>query len=742
MITRILLISMLLWVALPSVAQDDELLEPEKAFAFSAAVVDAQTIEATWKIADGYYLYGSKFGFEVLGKGVETGKFELPPGKRKQDEFFGEVEIYTKSVTARVPLKRTAGDTQSVTLRASSQGCNEPIGVCYPPLTQEAQLTLAAVTTAPAATAPATIDSLKSLSGLLDQNAAGDEFLAPDDAFKLLLEAVDGNTLRAHFQIADDYYLYRDKTSFRSGSDHAVVAPYTLPKGKEKIDEFFGKTEVYYGTVSFDLPVDRASGAAAPMQVIASYQGCAEKGICYPPVNKTLEVSLPAGIAGASQDIDTAKRVSAREYLLAILGALGVGFLLTFTPCVLPMIPILSSIIVGQGGASPTHMRGGMLSTVYVLGTAVTYTAAGVLAGFSGNQLQAYFQNVWAIGIFSAILVLLALSMFGFYEIQMPSAVQSRLQSRSQSLQGGKFIGVFIMGIVSALIVGACASPLLLSVLGLAIASKDPVLGGWLMFAMAMGMGVVLIAVGFGANFLLPRAGMWMDKVKYVFGVLLLGVAIYLLSLVLPEAGLFLWAALLIITSVYLGALQGLPEGVSGWRYLWKGVGVFMLIWGVLALLGGMAGERDILRPLPLNRISAVSGSSGGATVPVNVLFQSVKTVTQLDAALTQAQSSGKPVVIDYYADWCSYCVKMESSTFVDAQVQTILQNDFVALKIDVTDPNDADANALKKRYGVFAPPAYLFVSPDGRLLEQHNFYGYQSAEEFRTTLNNVRAEA
>ena len=417
-----------------------------------------------------------------------------------------------------------------------------------------------------------------------------------------------------------------------------------------------------------------------------------------------------------------------------MLTAFLTGIALTFTPCVLPMVPILSSIIVGQGGEI-TKLKGGSLAASYVLGTAVTYTIAGWVAGATGEQLQAYFQNAWAIGSVSVILLLLAFSMFGLYEIQMPSFLQSSLQNRTQRLEGGRMGMVFVLGIVSALIVGACVSPLLIVALGVAIVKGDPVLGAAIMFAMAMGMGVFLIALGLGAGYLLPKAGDWMDRVKHVFGVLLLGVAIYLLGLIPEVPVLYLWSALFIICAVYLGALQNLPEGAGGWRHLWKGVGVFMLVWGVLALVGGMAGNRDILRPVELTGASGLLTGTAGDRQGAHADFRRVATITDLDSGLADARTQGKPLLLDYYADWCVDCLRMEKATFGDPEVATLLNDRFVLLQVDVTDPGDDFSKAVKKRFGVFGPPAMLFFDDRGSERQELRRYGFMGPDEF---LNHI----
>ncbi len=727
---------------MPSVViaqQQDELLEPERAFAFSARATASDRIEVSWDIADGYYMYHDKYRVNLVQGDVRLGDLDIPPGQKKQDEFFGEVEIHHGKVTINVPVERSGTAATTVVIEAEGQGCNEPIGVCYPPLKQTATLQLAALTVepaAPAANEPA-VGSLQSLRDLLS-GGADDEFLDPDQAFKLDVEATDGEALRARFVIEPGYYLYRDKVSFISRTPEVVVGDFTLPPGKEKEDEYFGKIVAYYDGFEFVVPLVRSGTAAVRAEFDVGYQGCADKGICYPPITKTITVPL-AGIGDAAaaappvaerpEPVVLPDGESKQGYWQFIIAAFVTGLLLTFTPCVLPMVPILTSIIVGQGG-QVTKTRGGLLAGAYVLGTAVTYTIAGVVAGATGEQLQAYFQNPWAIGTIAAILAVLALSMFGLYDIQMPSFVQSKLQTRTQGLGGGAVSVVFILGLVSALIVGACVSPLLITALGVAIMKGDPVLGGAIMFAMALGMGVFLIALGFGAGFLLPKAGAWMDRVKQAFGVLLLAVAIYLLG-ILPEVPvLYLWSALFIITAVYLGALQSLPEGASGWQYLWKGAGVFLLVWGVLALLGGMAGHRDILRPVDLASGPGLVSATGGGE-PAHNLFTRVSTTAELDEHLAQAKEAGKPVILDYYAEWCVDCVRMEKKTFQNPKVAEVIKDRFVLMQVDVTDPNNPDTKAIKKRYGVYGPPAMLFFDRSGAERRDLRRYGFMEPDQF-----------
>lgn len=742
-------LGLLVWLAVPAAAQDEQLLPEEQAFQFEARAVAPDKVELTWTVAKDYYMYKDKFGVELKQGNAKLGALEIPPGKVKNDPLFGEVETYIGTVTLGLPVERSAAGALTLDIEAKGQGCNEPIGVCYPPQTRKASIQLAALdSVAPAAGETAgtgkleSVDSLKSLSELLGASMGEQEFLEPDQAFKMDLQVKDANTLSARFQVADGYYLYQDKFKFKSLADGVRIGDVKLPPGKEKEDEYFGKIIAYYGDFDVDVPLVRSKTGKTAGEFQVKYQGCAEKGICYQPITKKVALDLPdAGptlaaappaqqppVSGAP---DAGSDRAGGDYFWPILIAFLAGVGLTFTPCVLPLVPILASIIVGQG-ENLSKARGGALAIAYVVGTAITYTIVGVVAGYTGDQLQAYFQNVWAIGTVSVILVVLALSMFGLYDIQMPSSIQSKLQETAQGFKGGAFLSVVFMGVISAAIVGACVSPVLMTALGLAIERGDPVLGGAIMFSMAWGMGVFLVAMGFGAGFLLPRAGVWMDKVKYAFGVLLIGVAIYLLGSIPQVPVLYLWAVLFIVTAVYLGAVQSLPEHANGWRYLWKGVGIVLLVWGVLALLGGMAGNRDIMKPVDVSAglIASSNRVEGGTGQQPVHLFKQVTTLQDLDQALAQAREAGKPVVLDYYADWCVDCLRMEKSTFADTVVHQALA-DFVLLQADVTDPNNQSGRAIKKRYGVFGPPAMLFFDRSGREVRALRRYGYMDSAEF-----------
>ena len=443
------------------------------------------------------------------------------------------------------------------------------------------------------------------------------------------------------------------------------------------------------------------------------------------------DVELP------EQDRIAAALVSGNRWLV-ILSLFGAGLLLTFTPCVLPMVPILTSIIVGRGaepGRGVTPRRAFSLSLVYVLAMALTYTAAGVLAGLFGANLAAAFQDPWIVSAFVVVFVLLALSMFGFYDLQMPASWQAGLAAFSHRQRGGTWVGVAAMGALSALIVGPCVAAPLAGVLIYIGQTGDPVLGGVALFALGMGMGVPLIVAGVSAGKLLPRAGAWMNTVKAVFGVMLLAVGIYLLERVVPESvALALWATLFIVCAIYMGALDSLAAGAAGWRRLWKGAGLVMLVYGVLIMVGVAGGGGDLFRPLRGVALVAGAGSEH------ELAFTQVKGLDGLNAELGPAAARGQVVMFDYYADWCVSCKEMERFTFSDPQVQAALAS-VRLLQTDVTANDDAD-RALLAEFGLFGPPAILFFGPDGRERRNLRVIGYMNAGDFRRVVERATLPA
>ncbi|MEF8754908.1 MAG: protein-disulfide reductase DsbD [Accumulibacter sp.] len=576
---------------------------------------------------------------------------------------------------------------------------------------------------------------LLSLLLLLATLAQAEEFLDPAVAFKPSVRALDGQTLEVRFSIAKGYYLYRDK--FRFAVEPATIRLGTplLPPGKEKHDETFGRVEVFYDQVLIRLPVERDSPGPLPLTLRVTSQGCADAGICYPPQQHTLAVELPdpaaVGAVAAPAAAGTAGDESGRiaqlfrhaGFWLLIGSFFGFGLLLSLTPCVFPMIPILSGIIVGAGrdGHGVSHARGFLLSLAYVLGMAVTYAAAGVAAGLTGTLLATTLQNPWVLGAFAAVFVLLSLSMFGFYELQLPSIVQSRVSVEASHIRGGSLPGVAAMGALSALIVGPCVAAPLAGALLYIGQSGDAVLGGAALFSLALGMGAPLLVVGASAGTLLPKSGPWMEAVKKAVGVILLATAVWLVSPVIPPVlQMLAWALLLIVPAIYLHALDPLPPHARGWQRFWKGIGIVMLLFGAAMLLGTLAGSRDPLQPLSVLRSSAAGSDAR------HLPFERVRTVEELDSRLA---SAGRPVMLDFYADWCVSCKEMERFTFADPRVQAKLVG-WTLLQADVT-ANSAADQALLQRFKLYGPPGIIFFDRQGREIEGIRVVGFQSAEEF-----------
>ncbi len=597
-----------------------------------------------------------------------------------------------------------------------------------------------------------------------------EDLLEPEKAFRLSVRALDPATLEVHYQIADGYYLYREK--FRFAAEPRLPTPAgaaavtiklgkpEFPAGQVKQDEFFGRVETYRKDLFIRIPVE---GGAQQLKLLVSSQGCADVGVCYVPQTQSADVSLlAAGGAGATpsslflsraggtsvlesrlaqaapggqsmseslrpaagSDFEIAALFQSDKPLLVLASFFGFGLLLAFTPCMLPMIPILSGIIAGEG-RDLSKMRALLLSITYVLGMAVTYAIAGVAAGFSGTLIAAALQNAWVLGAFALVFVVLSLSMFGLYELQLPGFLRHRLHAHNHQLQGGRIASVALMGVLSAVVMSPCVAAPLAGALLYIGQTRDALMGGTALFVMALGMGLPLLVVGVSEGALLPRAGSWMNAVKQFFGVLLLAVAVWIVSPVLPPAGVLLaWAALLIGSGVLLRAIDPLPPQARTVVRLGKALGLVALLAGAAMLAGALAGSRDPLMPLEAFR-------SGGIAEGKPVTFERIASVAELDARLADA---GRPVMLDFYADWCVSCKEMERYTFSNAQVGDRLSG-MRLLQVDVTG-NTAEHKALLKRFKLFGPPGIIFFDARGREIPGLRVVGFQSAEKFGKTLD------
>jgi thiol:disulfide interchange protein DsbD len=558
---------------------------------------------------------------------------------------------------------------------------------------------------------------------------SADDLLEPEKAFRFSARVLDPSSIEINFAIAEGYYMYRDKFRFAVEGNPAVrLGAPDMPSGARHKDEFFGEVETYRRSVRIRLP---AHGAGRfDLKVVS--QGCADIGVCYVPMESKASLHLvAAGTTGPearfslfASDIEIA-RLFEGNFALVLAGFLLFGVLLTFTPCVLPMVPILSAIIAGE--ESLNKWRGFALSLSYVLGMAVAYAIAGVAAAYSGSLLAAALQNAWVLGAFALVFVILALSMFGFYDLRLPGFLHQRVHSAHQRLPGGRIASVAAMGVLSAIIVSPCVAAPLAGALLYISQTRDVALGGAALFAMALGMGVPLIVVGMSEGALLPKAGAWMDGVRKFFGVLLLAVAIWIVSPVIPTmAQMLAWGALFVGAAVFLRALDPLPPQATGWWRLWKGVGICALVLGIAFLVGALSGSRDLLQPL------------GGLTQSQPKAAQALPwtRVASLGELETRLRSAGRPVMLDFYADWCVSCKEMEAFTFSDPKVRAELER-MLLLQVDVT-ANSDDDRALLKRFSLFGPPGIIFFDAEGREIKGLRVIGYQNAERFLKTLSLV----
>ncbi|MBR9868085.1 MAG: protein-disulfide reductase DsbD [Oceanospirillales bacterium] len=581
-----------------------------------------------------------------------------------------------------------------------------------------------------------------------------------EQAFVFDYEQDADGAVKLIWTIKEGYYLYRDKIQL-SYAPELEELDRRYSEAEQKEDPLFGQVWVYHNQAIVNLDLTSTTGQAVDSVVTVNYQGCWEGGICYPPVTKTInlkqlpvnpgetdEVAADAGKTPAAPDQSGSDIVAPAQTtalsstviqseqdrfaalissssLLLTLGAFFVaGLALALTPCVFPMIPILSSIIAGHGHKT-TAGHGFILSLIYVLSVSLTYTVAGVIAGMFGENLQVAFQNVWVIGFFSLIFVLLSLSMFGFYELQLPSRWQSRLNSMSNSQKGGTVMGVVVMGLLSALIVGPCMAAPLAGALIYIGQSGDPILGGAALFSLSLGMGVPLLIVGASAGKLLPKAGIWMESVKAGFGVMMLLMAVWMLDRVIADnIALLLYAVILLVAAVHMKALDRLKDNAAGWSYFWKGIGVVLLLYGGILFIGALTGGKSLLQPL---KGFAVTG--GQVSAASEMTFVTVTNKPQLDRLLSEAKARQQPVMLDFYADWCISCVELDYVTFADRSVQQGLSG-FKRIKVDVT-ANDDAAKELSNLYRVIGPPALIFYDRSGQYLPNMTLIGVIEPEVF-----------
>lgn len=763
--TRILLLVLAALIApgaIDTAGAEPQLMRAEQAFRYDASASSDEVV-LRWQVADGYYMYQDRFAFRSLDPAVELGAPQLPPGILYEDEFFGEGFIHRGDFEIRIPLSGApAGATLPVEIK--SQGCAD-IGICLPPQTWQADVRLVAATAAAPSAAPSDAPSAattpapaalpeetaprRSLLSFLSggRSATQQEFLPPDQAFKRKASR-DNDAVVLEWDIAPGYYLYRQEFAVSAGE---TELPAEFPAGQMIRDEFFGDVEVLYDRAHTRV---KPPPGATTLQV--RYQGCAQDGICYPPETwsitlAALPVAPPTTTAATTatgtpaEPGRSAAPVSESDRLATLIsgGALpavlavffGIGLLLAFTPCVLPMVPILSGLIVGQG-PNVTTRKAFTLSAIFVLAMALTYTIAGVVVAMLGYNLQATFQNPAVLITFAIVFVALAMAMFGFYELQVPASLQTKMTNWSNRQQSGTWLGAGAMGVFSALIVGPCVAAPLAAALIVIGTTGDPVRGGAALFALSLGMGAPLLAFGASAGKLLPKAGAWMETIKNLFGLLLLGVAVWMLERIVPPAGaLALWAGLFFLAAVFLGALEPLARDAGPGRRIAKGAGLMGLLYGAVLLVGAAAGGQSLWQPLAGLRTTGPAPQAVAAAE-----FRPVKSLADVERELRQANAAGRTVMLDFYADWCVDCKRMERYTFPEPGVQAALDGK-VLLKADVT-ANDAVDRELMSHFGIFGPPAILFFDTRGDELRGYRSLGYMPAQRFTDHVRAARNDA
>lgn len=763
----------------------DEPLSPQEAFVPSVADVSTSSITLNFDIAEGYYLYRDKTSFTVdevralapAGQAslqsIDLSAPEFPPAVIISDEFFGEQATFRDSATVVLPY--TMNDPlKSVRLQVKFQGCAD-MGLCYPPTTVALEVDLPAQN----APGPDTQGSLSSplinarpVAGLFGESSLQDELLPPELAYLPQITIANDRELIIRWQIEPGYYLYRDKLTFSlSDAGGAQVVDADIDLGVEQHDDFFGDVrilrDVAEARLILDPPADLPGSGKASLQI--NYQGCADIGVCFPPSTTTLPVAFDStpsavdssaalsaiatssGSAGTTLGTDRAGPVndlpqSEQDRLFSMLGTsslwlnvatfFGLGLLLAFTPCVLPMIPILSSLIVGQGGSMSTG-RAFWLSLVYVLVMATTYAIVGIVVGLSGYNVQAFLQNPWVLSVIALLFVALSLSMFGFFELQMPTGIQKKLTQWSNKQGSGQVTGVAAMGFISTLIVGPCVTAPLAGALIYIAKTGDAVIGGAALFSLGLGMGAPLLLIGTSAGKLLPRSGSWMNATKHIFGILLLAMAVYMISRFLPtQITMALYGILAIMSGIYFGATDTTNRDSSGWHRFGKGTGIVVGIYGLALLLGALSDSNSYTTPLRGLTSTSSATVDGASSRHTGLTFAPVKGIDGLQQVVLDASRQGRPVMLDFYADWCISCKEMEAFTFTDQRVQSLLAN-AVLVQADVTANDEAD-QALLKQFDLFGPPGIIFYDAAGREIPAARVIGFMNAEKFGNHVQQV----
>ena len=697
------------------------LLRVNEAFKYEL-ISSGTSVWIKWKIEDGYYLYRDKLKFKI--NDTEIHQPVLPEGYIHEDEFFGVQQIYRNDVSFEIPYKNQKIIGDEILIEILSQGCADR-GICYPPQKWRRTIKIGA-------------NDLNEINAAVNKIYENDS--SSDNSFRPYLSSLDQNTIEIAFQIAPNYYLYKDKIRVVPENPFINMGSIELPKGIIKTDQWFGESEVYYDELFGRVSFSRSTISYKNTGFYIEYQGCLENEICLPPEMKLIDVDFSSLENNSSSTFVT--KISEQSRLASLIKNSNLwmvmftfyfaGILLSFTPCVLPMIPILSGILAGEG-KTISASRGFTLAFSYVMGMALVYTAAGIASALIGIQLQAFFNAPWVIIIFTSLFILFALAMFDVINIELPTSLQTQLSNLNSRFSYGTYAGTFFIGAISSLIVTACVAPPLIASLIVISETGDIYRGGMALFSMSIGMGTPLLIIGTSAGRLLPKIGSWMVTIKHLFGYMMLGVAIYMLSRIVDGSIILgLWGTLAILVGMSFNGLSHLEKNSSFIEKLKKTAGIVLIIYGASLLLGSFSGNNNPMQPLAkLNILQNDSTHTDN-----HVSFKRIKSLENLNFELTAAANENKPVMLDFYADWCVSCKEMEVYTFTDESVKNALSN-LILIQADVT-LNDTIDQALMRELDVFGPPTIIFFNRNGRRQKGYEIVGYMKAKEFAEHVNEA----
>ena len=694
---------------------ESPLLRVEEAFKYELAIEES-SLWVRWIIEDGYYLYKDKIKFE--SDDIDIKFFELPQGLYHEDEFFGVQQIYRNSVSFQIPYENEDNIQDEIEIKISSQGCADR-GICYPPQRWSTSVEINA--------------SSANLEPKLLGSISNNNETISNIPFKPYLSAIDNNTMEIAFQISPNYYLYKNKITIEALNPFIKMGAVELPKGKIKSDPWFGENEVYFNEVFGRISLSKDLISEENADFIIEYQGCLENEICLPPQIKKINVEFNKNIyekqskskpIKISEQSRLASLISESNLWVVVLTFYVAGLLLSFTPCVLPMIPILSGILAGEG-KEISASRGFSLALCYVMGMAIVYTAAGIASASIGIQLQAFFNAPWVILLFTSLFLIFALAMFDIIKFELPVSIQTRLSDLNQKMSYGTYVGTFLIGSISSLIVTACVAPPLVASLIVISQTGDILRGGIALFVMSIGMGTPLLIIGTSAGKLLPKAGEWMTTVKNMFGFMMVGLSIYMLSRIIDSTlTLGLWGILALMIGVSMGGLSSLGLNSNYKSKIKKTIGIAIIVYGVALLLGSFSGNNNPYQPLANIRFI-----NDQTNIKKHLDFKRIKSIDDLNVEINLAASENKSVMLDFYADWCVSCKEMETYTFTNKKVQDVLSNT-VLIQADVTQNDLIDQNLLKK-LDVFGPPTIIFYDQRGRRQIGYEVVGYMNADNF-----------